>query len=501
EYDQALQRVLALAEGRSNSIHTEAAVASPEALEAAIQTLPNELPELGFGLKTATDVLLHTVVPALNPGHNGGRYFGFVTGGTLPSATVADLVVPLFDQNVQVHLPNESISTVVEAHAVALSQDLIGLSRERWEGTLTTGATSSNVISLCCAREAVIRRIMSRSKAGNASGPTVTQEWSLAEHGIGPDTPAVNIFTALPHNSIAKAAAITGIGRQRIAQKEAACLEVDLERLEDALRKAQRAEQGAVVVIGMGEVNTGALCGQLREIRILCDEYHAWLHVDAAFAAFACLVPGFEWVSSDLDLADSITSDAHKQLNVPYDCGLFYIRRKTAAGAVSDSRTLSGAERRRQYAMSQPSPLFRNIENSRRFRALPLYTALLSQGRSGYVALVKRNVKFAKRLRRWLRFHQAFEVLTPAPDDKLAPEDASRASRVPWALDEWGYNIVLFRASQACPNARLAGAEGAGRLVEAIKKTGQMYVSGTSWNGKGAVRIAVSSWLTGLDKD
>ncbi|CEH18334.1 Aromatic-L-amino-acid/L-histidine decarboxylase [Ceraceosorus bombacis] len=402
---------------------------------------------------------------------------------------------------------------------------------------------------------------MSRSKASNASGAIEIQEWSLAEHGIGPDTPAVNIFTALPHNSIAKAAAITGIGRQRIvdvsrrsraadegqtdqkvqrcqAQKEAACLEVDLERLEDALRKAQRAEQGAIVVIGMGEVNTGALCGQLRDIRILCDEYHAWLHVDAAFAAFACLVPGFEWVSSDLDLADSITSDAHKQLNVPYDCGLFYSRRKTAAGAVSaliehasqspidavfgpgagpkpaylvgsststseaeDSRMLSEAEQRRQYAMSQPSPLFRNIENSRRFRALPLYTALLSQGRSGYVALVKRNVEFAKRLRRWLRLHQAFEVLTPAPDDKLTPQDASRASRVPWALDEWGYNIVLFRASQACPNARLAGAEGAGRLVEAIKKTGKMYVSGTSWNGKGAVRIAVSSWLTGLDKD
>jgi hypothetical protein len=205
-----------------------------------------------------------------------------------------------------------------------LTLSLLSLPVQRWTGTVTTGATSSNVLALACGRDAVLKRAM--AARGHA-------DWDMAEDGLA-DAPAVTVYVALPHASIKKAAAIVGIGRARVvdlgqrvsvadsataeqlARARAAALDFDLDALEVRLAADSAAKQGAIVVVGMSEVNTGALAAQTPALRQLCDRYGAWLHIDAAFGAFASLVPGFEWVAEHLNLADSITSDAHKQLNV-----------------------------------------------------------------------------------------------------------------------------------------------------------------------------------------
>lgn len=256
----------------------------------------------------------------------------------------------------------------------------------------------------------------------------------MAEDGIGADSddddeapapPPVNVYVATPHASLKKVAGILGIGRKRVidvGQKahgsssdllkgediraSMSIVEFDLVHLEVSLRESYYKKQGAIVVVGLGEVNTGALSAQIPAIRAVCDRYEAWLHIDAAFSAFCCLLDGFEWVSEHLAMADSICSDGHKQLNVPYDAGLFFIRKKEVgeyrvdslledvcglgqAGAPAYLATGGPEEnledialdiaKRREYAASLPSPLFRNLENSKRFRALPLYATLLSE--------------------------------------------------------------------------------------------------------------------------
>lgn len=392
----------------------------------------------------------HLALPPIPPG---------LCAGAAPSV-IADHLTTLYDANVQVHLPLETHSTLIEAYTVHLLLDLLRLPRSTFTGTLTTGATGSNVLGLACAREDVLGRAMRRrGYAGDG------EDFSLAEEGWGwtpsdadgegepqDDVPVapVNVFVAMPHASIKKAAALLGIGRKRVfdvghkvavdadvaADGDAriaasmSVLDFDLAVLEARLAAAHTRKEGAVIVAGLGEVNTGALTAQLPALRQLADEYSAWLHVDAAFSAFSCLLPDFEWVSEHLALADSITSDGHKQLNVPYDCGLFFVRKKQQQGAgvgVGAGRVAAEAEQRedslledvcgpgrgpvpsylaapggakpsaaggaggapdahaaaieakRDYIAHLPSPLFRNIENSRRFRALPLYATLLCE--------------------------------------------------------------------------------------------------------------------------
>ncbi|PWO00405.1 PLP-dependent transferase [Tilletiopsis washingtonensis] len=529
-FSAALAELSRLAEARftTPTPREQPFVAPAAALDRALVVLPDELPEHGLGLSRTTRVLLDDVAPALNPGQAGSRYFGFVTGGVLPSAAVADQLVTILDANVQVHLPTETVATLVEVHALKLTLSLLSLPVQRWTGTVTTGATSSNVLALACGRDAVLKRAM--AARGHA-------DWDMAEDGLA-DAPAVTVYVALPHASIKKAAAIVGIGRARVvdlgqrvsvadsataeqlARARAAALDFDLDALEVRLAADSAAKQGAIVVVGMSEVNTGALAAQTPALRQLCDRYGAWLHIDAAFGAFASLVPGFEWVAEHLNLADSITSDAHKQLNVPYDCGLLFVQRHSPTAHHSPLDELCGPGRgsapaylaappkeegegstdpvlaaRREYLGALPSPLFRNIENSRRFRALPLYAVLLSQGREGFRELVLRNVAFARRLEAWLRAEPCFDVLTPQCD---APKPDVSGPQ-PWC-GAWGYTIVLFAASSEAPTC-FRGEGGGARLAQAIKDTQLVYMSATVWGGQRAVRAAISNWSTGTGSE
>lgn len=152
---------------------------------------------------------------------------------------------------------------MIEEHALSLSISLLSLPYSRWTGTITTGATGSNILALACGREVVTQRAM------QARGHT---DWSAAEDGLV-DAAPVTIHVALPHASIKKAAAIVGIGRARVkdvgrkvaqvggddealARARAAVLDFDLEGLEHHLQAARTKKEGSIIVVGMGEVNT-----------------------------------------------------------------------------------------------------------------------------------------------------------------------------------------------------------------------------------------------------
>lgn len=366
-FQEEVERIANLTVKRHDMLSMAAPTADISASQTAVSALPPSLPEGGMGLSGALELVHHTLVPALAEGQAGPRYFGFVTGGVLPEALLSDWLVSLYDQNVQVHLPYESISTEIERRAVDMARDLMGLDNV-WEGTITTGATASNILALTCAREAL----------GHA-----LKGVSVADIGLAA-APQMSILAAQPHASIRKAASQVGLGRHSVldlsrpggdtVDTEAAALELDLAKVEACLARSQDEERGCIVLIGMGEVNTGALSAQLPALAELCARYQAWLHVDAAFSGFMGLVEQMEWVSAHLNLAHSITTDGHKTLNQPYDCGLFFLCREgPLAGPWLEKSYGAGGKAAAYLAssdvdgglpdeiLSQPSPLNRNI--------------------------------------------------------------------------------------------------------------------------------------------
>lgn len=453
------------------------------------ETLPNE----GLGFAQTRDHILNDVVPGLNAASLSPNYYGFVTGGVTPAALFADNVVSTYDQNVQVHLPDHSIATDVEYRALGLLTDLLRLDRRIWQnGTFTTGATASNIMGLACGREFVLRAAAER----RGSSVTSVGEYGIFEVMQAAGLSGLQVLSTMPHSSLGKAAGVLGIGR---ANLKSICstsqgnnpLGIDMQLLEHELARPDRA---SIVAISCGEVNTGrfATTGiqQMQEIRRLCDRYGAWLHVDGAFGIFGRILydpfsPEFSSITKGcegMELADSITGDAHKFLNVPYDCGFFLCRHPSSGLAEDVFRNPNAAYLSSGKAATAtdtiPSPLNIGIENSRRFRALPVYASLVSYGRNGFRDLLQRQIRLARMIADWLFDHPAYTVL---PASRTKAELLHRTS-----------TIVLFRANDESLNRELS---------RRINGTSKMFVSGTVWEGRPACRIAVSNWRVDEQRD
>lgn len=279
--------------------------------------LVSKLPSEGTGFKAIQEHIQHDLKPAFNKPSKSPNYYGFVTGGATEAAAFADMVAVDVDQNMHSHLPNDTVATDVEDRALSMVCELLDLVPDEWtHRTFTTGATASNVLGLACGREYVIQ------KAGG-------KEISVAEHGIHEamrlaDIDRIQILTTVPHSSLRKAASIVGLGRACVKDVSIAHSphRFDFEALERALSHPRTT---SIVAVSCSEVNTGLFAtsaNDMREIRRLCDQYGAWLHIDAAFGLLARALPQMTEYETlrqgvaGMELADSITGDAHKLLNV-----------------------------------------------------------------------------------------------------------------------------------------------------------------------------------------
>ncbi|KAL6415180.1 L-2,4-diaminobutyrate decarboxylase [Ilyonectria robusta] len=469
-----------LAQRRTRSDHEYATLPALEDIQAAQASLPRPGSPSFLSGRSDKDTVAHVVddiVAGLTGQALSQRYYGFVTGGVLPLAEWADNVVSMMDQNVQVHLPEQSIATSVEDAALSMLVALLRLGDEgTWKGrTFTTGATGSNVLGLACGREAVLGK-----KLG---GQGSVGELGLLGACMKAGVTEVQVLTSAAHSSLSKAASVVGFGRSsvkdlRLSEEEP--WRLDLAALEKALRVPRTA---SVIALSAGEVNTGrfAISGidEMRKVRELADKYGAWIHVDGAFGIFVRALEDKDEYKvlhkrvEGLELADSITVDGHKLLNVPYDCGMFLTRSHLTLQSVFTNPNAAYLSSGSQDSI--PSPLNIGLENSRRFRALPAYVVLLSEGRPGMAGLLANMVELSRQVAAFLRCSEHYELL---PDESAD-------------LDEI-FMIVLFRAKDAALNEV---------LVEKINQTRQMYVSGTKWEGQKAVRMAVSTWKVDVARD
>jgi len=412
----------------------------PAGASDAAEELAGSLPEESDGaLAALTELVEHGLGAATRS--SGPRFFHFVTGGVTPAAQGADWLASTLDQNA-FSAVSSPLAVRLESVAIAWLLDLFELPSS-WGGVLTTGATTANFTALAAARR-----------------------WWAERHGVDIDErgfdglPAPPIFSSgYVHPSATKALAMLGLGRGsvRVVAKDAAG------RLDEAgLESALEALGGrpAIVIGNAGEVNAGDF-DPIEPMADLAERYGAWLHVDGAFGLFARLTPRASGLASGVERANSVISDGHKWLNVPYDCGFAFLRDPAPLHATFgfSAAYLPGDE--------LPGP-----EASRRARSLAVWATLRAYGRSGYRAMVERHLDLAQRLAERVDANPVLERLAEAP-----------------------LNIVCFRFRPPDVDESELDELNA-RIGRALLADGRVYVGTTRYEGRVAFRPAIVNWRT-----
>ena len=398
------------------------------------------LPSKGIGAH-ATLEYFEKNFAALLANSAGPRYFGFVTGGSTPASVAGDWLVSAYDQNACGS--NDSIAPQIERQTIHFLKDLFGLSQEYY-GTFVTGATLANFTNLAIARQWV----------GEQRGKDFSNE------GLTDSFP-LKVLSGTAHSSIFKSLSMLGIGRKAIvniptnAGREA----IDVGELEKALQKISIP---TIVVANAGTVNTVDF-DDLEAIGNLKTKYTFWLHVDAAFGGFAACSEKYAHLMNGINNADSITIDAHKWLNVPYDSAMQFTKHKNIQLRVFQNSAAYLGD-----PAASPDFFHYTPENSRRFRALPAWFSLIAYGKEGHREIVERNCESAHYLGSLLEQSTEFRLLAPVK-----------------------MNVVCFTMNEENVSMEIVKT-----FLNAVRDDGRVFFTPTNYKGVPSIRAAISNWLT-----
>jgi len=442
----ALARDHALAYRRSLSTRRVAPSATTEALQYVLDRM-DRLPIDGCSAVQALNELIEVATPGVTA-MSGPRFFGWVTGGTLSAAVGADWLTSIWDQNAG-PATGAPAAAAFEATSLRWVVERLGLPAATC-GVLVTGATSANFVALAAARSHVLQ------SAG----------WDVEQQGLFQAPPVRVLVGHERHETIDKAVRLLGLGKKAMS-----FVDVDAQgRLSSAaVRRELKRSSGAVIVCAQaGNVNSGAF-DPLDEIGTVLAEHRtehgegdSWLHIDGAFGLWARAAQSYAHLARGAELADSWATDAHKFLNVPYDCGIALTRHPRAhrrAMAIQGPYLSSGAE------STGANPGVFAPELSRRARGFALWAALRQLGCRGLDELVTRCCELARLLT---------AKLGAAPGLTI--------------LNEVVFNQVVVKF-QAPPGAD--DREWTRRLVLAIQTEGTCYPTPTIWRASPAVRFSV----------
>jgi glutamate/tyrosine decarboxylase-like PLP-dependent enzyme len=362
----------------------------------------------------------------------GGRYFGFVQGGIFPASLAANWLAGAWSQNAGLRVMSP-ISAELEDVVLRWICEALDLPLN-CEGGLVTCATTANLTALLSARHALLAR------AG----------WNVVDDGVFGAPPIDVVVGEEVHASMLKALTLAGFGRKRLIR-----VPVDSQ---GRIRADQLppVNDRTIVCIQAGNVNSGSF-DPAEEICARAHQSGSWVHVDAAFGLWARISPKLRELTKGLELADSWATDAHKWPNIGYDCGIVLVR----DGKALRSTMSMSAEYLKGSALREP--MNHTPEMSRRARGVELWAGLKSLGREGLRALVERTCLHAQRFAEGFR-NAGFEVLNDVVINQV---------------------LVSFGSPEATQ-----------RIIRAIQQDGTCWCGGTVWQGKHAMRVSISSWVT-----
>lgn len=362
----------------------------------------------------------------------GSRYFGFVTGGSLPAAMGANWLSAAWDQNGAMRIMSP-IGAKLEDVALSWLLEVLDLPREA-AGGFVTGATTANFTALAAARNHLLAR------AG----------WDVEAQGLFGAPEIKVVISDEIHSSLLQALAMVGFGRERVIRvpvnAQGAILPDELPELDDM----------TIVCIQAGNVNSGSF-DPAEPICKAAQAAGAWVHIDGAFGLWARATPERKHLTAGVDLADSWATDGHKWLNVAYDSGFVFCKHPEAltnAMAQKASYLLVGAER---------EPGYYTPELSRRARGIEVWAALKSLGRTGVANMIENDCTLATRLADGLR-----EAGITIHNDVVI-------------------NQVFISFGDA---------EKTHEVIRAVQDEGILWAGSSIWKGITGLRLSVSSWQT-----
>jgi glutamate/tyrosine decarboxylase-like PLP-dependent enzyme len=422
----------------------ERPVGRPVDFESLLEGFGGELPDEGEDSLRVIEELWRLADPGI-VATAGPRYFGFVVGGSLPASVAADWLTTLWDQNAGLYVLSPA-AAAAEQVAGRWLLDLFGLSKESGVG-FVTGGTMANFTALAAARHSLLRQ------AG----------WDVEEQGLIGAPPLAVVTSDESHVSVFASLQMLGLGRGRVVRVPTD--EQGRMRQDELRAKLADIQTPVMVCAQAGNVNTGAF-DPIPEIAACVHGRGGWLHVDGAFGLWAAASAKYRTLVEGVSLADSVSVDCHKWLNVPYDSGLVFVR---DAAAHLAAMTLHAP-----YYVTAPGVERDNSnwvpEASRRARGFTVYAALRALGRRGLADLVERCCGLAQRMAERLSEGKGVRV-----------------------LNEVVLNQVLVRFSDPS-----AGDDDAftSKVMRLVQEDGTCWLGGTTWHGMRAMRVSVSNWST-----
>ena len=406
-------------------------------------SLPEEPPTVGEPLDAVLDDFERLIVPGVTHWNHPGFFAYFAITGSGPGV-LADLMSSAL--NVQAMLWRTSpAATELEEVTLAWLRQLMRLP-DNFEGVIYDTASISTLHALAAAREAAVPETRRSGLAGRADLPRLRVYCS--EHA---------------HSSVDKAVILLGLGHESLRHVAA---DDEFRMKPDALSAAIKKDKkdGWLPIAAVATVGTTSTTSvdPVPEIARICKREKMWLHVDAAYAGVAAMLPDFEWVLAGAGEADSLVVNPHKWLFTPFDLSAFYSPRMDV---VRQAFSLTP-----DYLQTVESAPVRNlmdtgIQLGRRFRALKLWMVLRHFGAEGLRERLAEHMRLAQLFAEWVDASTDFVRVAPVP-----------------------FSVVCFRA-----DADDAFNE---RLLETVNARGEVFLSHTRLQDRFVLRLAIGNLRT-----
>lgn len=402
-----------------------------EAAIAALDVFEEPLPEKS---QNPLEILrlLQTYGSPATVAHTGGRYFGFVCGSTTPVAVASKWLADMWDQCPALFVLSPIIAKI-EAVCQNWLVDLFGLPQESVAG-FVSGTSTATLCGLAAGRWTLLKRL----------------NWDVNERGMRGAPKLRIVLGEQAHGTVFKQLALLGFGTNEVER-----VPIDGEGSID-IRHLPELDDHCLVIVQAGNVNSGGF-DPIDEICERAIRAGAWVHIDGAFGLWAAGSKMKKYLTKGIEKADSWSVDAHKTLNVPYDCGIILCRNSEALGTALQ---LSGSYI--QYSEKRDSMMY-TPEMSRRSRAVELWATLKYLGKEGIEELVDglcdRAVLFSEALSA-----EGFRILN---------------------------KVIFNQVLVACASSQETEA-----TLRNIQASEDCWCGGSIWNNEPVIRISVSSWAT-----
>jgi aromatic-L-amino-acid decarboxylase len=414
--------------------------------------IPPQMPEEGEGFDALLDDFERIVVPGITH-WNHPRFFAYFSITGSEPAVLAELLAAALNVNAMLWRTSPA-ATEIEEVALKWLRDALGLPQDFF-GVVYDTASISGLHALAAARESLGLDVRNLGTAGR-------------------DLPRLRVYcTGQTHSHIEKDAILLGIGRENVIKVPTDdAFRMDPAALDRAV--AQDRASGFLpmaVAATIGTTSTTSI-DPIPEVARICRTHRVWLHVDAAYAGPAAIVPELRWLLDGVEAADSLVVNPHKWMFVPVDLSVLYTRHESLL--------------RRAFSLipaylETPENEVRNymdygVQLGRRFRGLKLWFVLRAYGRRRIIETLRNHVAWAQELARWIREAGDFELMAPHP-----------------------LSVVCFRHVPAAIRSHVGKIdEHNQRIVDKINQTGLAFLSTTRLNQSISIRFAIGNARTTL---